>query len=220
MIFGNSRSKSNRKEQTMTKRKTKIRDWQDAINWYNDLHDDAGEAPFTGTAEWYWAYGSNLDHSQMANRCPAAKPFAPLYLDNGALVFRGIADVVTREGSQIAGGLWQITPACERALDTYEGVAGKLYSKEYLTLRIGKKTVKCLYYKMVRKGSSPLGVSPPWEGYLNGIIQGYKDFGLDLTLLNAALEHSWSNKNKTEAIKRRYINRKITGSLPRSLGVD
>jgi len=151
----------------------------------------------------YWCYGSNLNVAHMAHRCPKAKVVGPLILEDGALVFRGVADVVTREGSIIPGGLWRITPECEAKLDQYEGVAGRLYLKRYLELKVGKKREDCLFYQMAMRR----GVQPPSEGYFNTIVQGYKDFDLDLVYLNRALEESWNEKELTPHLRERYIKR-------------
>jgi hypothetical protein len=148
---------------------------------------------------FYWAYGSNLCEEAMLSRCPAARKVGPLYVPNGALVFRSCADVVSRQGWECPGGLWRITPECEEALDRYEGVEHGLYEKLYLTLgtKDGRRH-KCLYYKM-NEG----GIMPPPAYYLDTIVQGYRDFGLDLNHLEQALEHSWEQKNKTPYLRKR-----------------
>ena len=153
----------------------------------------------------YWAYGSNLNKRQMLGRCPAATPLGQLYLQ-GRLVFRVVADVVGSDDPNelVAGGLWRITPACEAALDNYEGVAHNLYVKKYLTLRIRGEKVRCLYYQMVDDG-----IAPPRDDYLNTIVQGYRDFGLDFETLDRAVQHSKNEKLKTPAIKARYARYNI-----------
>jgi len=148
---------------------------------------------------YYWAYGSNLCEDAMRSRCPAARKVGPLYVPNAALVFRSCADVVYREGWECPGGLWRITPACEEMLDRYEGVKHGLYDKHYLTLGIRGKKHKCLVYKMRERG-----IMPPAEAYLDVIVQGYKDFQLDLNHLDQALEYSWEKKNKTPYLRWRH----------------
>lgn len=154
-----------------------------------------------GTAPFYWAYGSNLNVAGMARRCPGAEQVGPLTLENGVLRFRHHADVCRKTGYVIQGGLWRITPACEAALDRYEG-AGKYYEKRYLTLRVQGAVAECLYYKMLGRG-----IMPPSEDYLDCIVEGYKDFGLDLELLEEAVVHSWGSKNKTPMVRARYRKR-------------
>jgi hypothetical protein len=170
--------------------------------------------PARATAPLYWAYGSNLNVRQMRVRCPRAEKFERLYMADGALVFRGVADVEGREGSTVAGGLWKITADCERALDTYEGVGAGFYVKRYVTLRVAGEVQECLFYKMRERG-----IFPPSEMYLASIAEGYEDFGLDVDLLKAAVEQSWSDKDKTPDMRRRY-RRKGQPSLARALRED
>lgn len=153
----------------------------------------------------YWAYGSNLCLEHMKHRCPRARPIRSMTVTNAALVFRHVADVITREDSFVQGGLWRITPECEAALDRYEGVASRMYRKCYLDVipTAKKKKEKCLYYEM----TATRGIYPPGQGYLNTIIQGYKDFGLDLEDLNLAVQESWGEKKPTEEIRARVLRR-------------
>jgi hypothetical protein len=165
----------------------------------------------TKPIRYYFAYGSNLNKEHMATRCPAAVAVAPLYLKFGRLVFRGVADVslTGKKRHVIAGGLWRITRACEVALDRYEGVGGGLYRKIYIRLEVDGREEDCLLYKMNSRG-----IMPPGEGYLEVVAAGYRDFGLDLAYLDEALQHSYGEKNKTEAERRR--RRRMTGSLART----
>lgn len=83
----------------------------------------------------YFAYGSNINLDQMAQRCPDAQVVGPVTLENYELLFRGnlrgagVATIAPREGSTVHGLLWNITPECERSLDYYEGYP-HLYGKE------------------------------------------------------------------------------------------
>lgn len=162
----------------------------------------------------YWAYGSNLNVRQMARRCPKAVKFGPMTVNDCALVFRGVADVTMREGSNTPGGLWTITTDCERALDQYEGVSSKMYLKRYfsLTLEDGKKYT-CLFYQMRAKD----GIMPPTAEYMGTIVQGYEDFGLEKASLQAALEESWHSKDITEQMLERSIRR---GAVPLAKGLE
>ena len=149
---------------------------------------------------YYWAYGSNLCHEAMASRCPAAKPDGPLIVPSARLVFRGVADVTYNEDFSVQGGLWKISEACERELDRYEGVASKFYLKRYLKIRIDGTIQRVLFYQMRRS----TGVMPPSEYYLQTIVKGYEDFGLDISCLDDALRHSWSDKEVDQGLRERY----------------
>ena len=88
----------------------------------------------------YFAYGSNINLKQMAYRCPDAHMVSPIILENYELLFRGntrgngVATIAPKEGGQVHGLLWRITPACEQSLDLYEGYP-RLYEKEQVTVR-------------------------------------------------------------------------------------
>ena len=62
----------------------------------------------------YFAYGSNLDLEQMAQRCPDAEIVGPVRLENYELRFRGsgFATVAPKKGSTVHGLVWKITPNC------------------------------------------------------------------------------------------------------------
>ena len=155
------------------------------------------------SAALYWAYGSNLNVRQMARRCPDARKVKSLPVYGAKMVFRGVADVqITDNPADVAlGGLWRITRRCEDALDRYEGVKSGLYTKEYFYIRDKSRHYhKVLYYKMASDG-----IFPPDEIYLNCIVQGYLDFGLDMTKLDAAVRHSWDDKNKTDDMRQRFL---------------
>ena len=156
-----------------------------------------------GPVKYYWAYGSNLNIDQMLARCPDAKALDPLYLNNAALVFRLYADVVGRKDSRIAGGLWKVTPDDIEALDRYEGVKSGFYRKLYFTLNYRGREEPCLFYKMTRRYQK--GVSPPSDAYLETIVKGFEDFGLERELLDSALQHAWNRKLKTPDVKSRWV---------------
>lgn len=107
------------------------------------------------------------------------------------------------------GGLWKITPDCERALDQYEGVSAGLYLKKYFKVRRSKHVYKCLFYQM----RSERGVVPPGQSYLDSIVQGYRDFDLDLDYLDVAIQESWGNKKMTDRLRDRQIRRGETNMV-------
>lgn len=173
-------------------------------------------SPAKPAGQLYWAYGSNLSIRQMAQRCPDAEMVGPLVVDDGALVFRGVADVVGRRGSRVAGGLWRITPRCERTLDHYEGVSKRLYMKRYLTIAIdGGEPEDVLFYQM----RTHRGVMPPTDAYLRTIADGYADFGLDVARLDQALSEAWQCKELTPTLRDRRRRQRQAGipSLARAV---
>ena len=118
----------------------------------------------------YVAYGSNLNLSQMARRCPNAKVVGCGVLKDYQLTFRRVATI------------WEITPTDERALDIYEGYPS-YYRKETVTVDMLKGKVEAMVYIM--NGGEP---QLPPDGYYKVIEQGYADVGLDSKYLLGALD--------------------------------
>jgi hypothetical protein len=158
----------------------------------------------------YFAYGSNLHLGQMSRRCPDAEPLGPLIMPDTQLVFRGVADVIRKDGAQCPGGIWRITKRCEAALDRYEGFNpdrpdSGMYRKEFVQVDgLPDGETEIMLYAM-----NSVGIYPPSEGYYDCIVQGYRDFGLDDAALRMALKHSHDAKHPS------HIERKRTRRMGR-----
>ena len=150
----------------------------------------------------YLAYGSNLNKSQMRYRCPGARPLGKLMLQDACLVFRGVADVMYQPGATVPVGVWRIDDYSERALDRYEGVSNGFYVKEYVELSNGQKA---LIYLMQAEG-----VMPPSEYYARALVEGYKDFGLPLSYLEAAIKQSWERKDPCPQTQARRAKQRVS----------
>lgn len=173
------------------------------------------KTPSLPPPSFYWAYGSNLSFHRMRQRCPMARPYSPLILDDGHLIFRGVADCVFTQGGKIAGGLYRVTPQCIQALDRYEGVSIGVYKKKYLRIKTKGKEHRVIYYQMTIPG-----IMPPSEIYLDQIVQGYRDFDLDDSLLDEAVRRSWDNKDLTAEMRTRYLRRgKPPLAMPSALSI-
>lgn len=148
----------------------------------------------------YFAYGSNLNKAHMRVRCPGARSLGRFKLKDHKLVFRGVADCIKSPGDVIPGAVWLITPECEESLDRYEGIAGGHYRKEYLTVKSGidgEDTM--MYYAM-----NSTGIYPPSAGYLETILQGYRDHKLKSAPLREAVDASWDDKHPSHLERQRY----------------
>jgi len=137
----------------------------------------------------YLAYGSNLNISQMAYRCPDAKPWGATILQDWKLTFWGgrgsaVATIVPCEGCFVPVALWSITAADEKALDVYEGWP-RMYRKEYLKLKWGGRYVKAMVYIMNHGAANP-----PSGNYFHTILNGYRDFDIDPEPLFNALSQT------------------------------
>ena len=130
----------------------------------------------------YFAYGSNLNHQQMKNRCSGAKYIKKYILKSYKLCFShktkhsiyGHANIVKNKKSKVYGALWNINKKDEKKLDWYEGVDYNYYQKEYFTLK-GKKVLVYIQKVYFLKKPNPT--------YLHTIIEGYKDCFLDIKKL-------------------------------------
>ena len=139
----------------------------------------------------YFAYGSNINLRQMAVRCPDAQVVAPAVLENYELLFRGndrdygVATIRPKEGCQVHGLLWKITPECERSLDLYEGYP-RLYEKQQITLytKSGQQVSAMVYVMTREKERMP---SMPTRGYFIGILEGFQQNGLPVKSLEKAI---------------------------------
>jgi len=151
----------------------------------------------------YFAYGSNLNKAQMKLRCPGAVPLTSLTLKDWQLVFRGVADVVPAAGSRVHGAVWKLTPDCERALDAYEGIGSGLYRRVYVPIEPfeidGEWHDDMLLYVM-----NSTGIFPPSRYYLHVIREGFRDFKLPQSSLDAAVEAAHDDKAPSHIERRRH----------------
>ncbi len=145
-----------------------------------------------------FAYASNLNRERMADRCPQAQALGPATLADHRLIFRHGADMEPHAGSLAVGVVWRLGPDDMVALDHYEGCPG-LYRKDYRLVHLASgDAVEAMFYRMNREG-----YAPPPEDYLAVIREGYRDFGLSLATLDAAVELSGRLKPAIAGLPRR-----------------
>ena len=137
----------------------------------------------------YFAYGSNLDLEQMAQRCPDAEIVGPVRLENYELRFRGsgFATVAPKKGSVVYGLLWKLTPNCEQSLDRYEGYP-HFYYKTELELPLAETGKKLTAFVYIMHEERKLGI--PTSAYIRTCVDGYRQFGFDLKHLRKAVDIS------------------------------
>lgn len=127
----------------------------------------------------YFAYGSNLDVTQMTRRCPDATDPRPASLaDHDWLINeRGVATVEPLDGSLVHGVLWQISDHDLAVLDSAEGVPVR-YRRDRMTVQTDDGPTDAWVYVDPR-------VEPgaPRPGYLERIIDGAVHHGLPLRWL-------------------------------------
>lgn len=108
-----------------------------------------------------------MNHDQMAFRCPTARFVQPFYLRGWSLAFGNHATVVPRRGAVTPGAIWHITDEDFHTLDSYEG-----YPVYYTRRRWRQDGAHFFFYEMNDISGTPS------TGYVQGIVQGYKDCGI------------------------------------------
>ncbi len=127
----------------------------------------------------YAAYGSNLDHARMLRRCPGAQPAGIAQLAGWRLAVNQYANILQRSETMVPLGLWRVTPRHVQALDAAEGVAVGCY--ERIRIRLPDGEAAWTYVERLHRPG------PPAAWYVGHLQQGYRDFGLDPSPLEAAL---------------------------------
>lgn len=128
----------------------------------------------------YFAYGANLNISNMRSRCPDAVAIQPFHLDGYRLAFAGPATILEDATGRVPGALWAISDQDEDALDRFEG-----YPTLYRKQSIQQDGLEFMVYVM--------NASAPWEpsaGYLETIEHGYDDWGLAQQDLDLAVQRT------------------------------
>lgn len=139
---------------------------------------------------YYVAYGNNLHLKDMKRRCPDACVVGSAILKNTMLVFRGTngeswLNVEPSENEHVPVGIWQIKPSDEASMDIYEAYPD-LYDKKMITVQLKDKTVKAMIYIM--NEGYPEAI--PSHTYLETCMEGYRDFGFDVDILQKAYDHT------------------------------
>ena len=145
----------------------------------------------------YFAYGSNLDLEQMAQRCPDAEIVGPVRLENYELRFRGsgFATVAPKKGSTVHGLVWKITPNCEQSLDRYEGYP-RHYMKETVTVKdAAGAEIPVMVYIMAEPYCRQPALPSPY--YYRVIQRGFEANGLPVESLQAAWDRTVDEAGST-----------------------
>lgn len=131
----------------------------------------------------YFAYGSNMASSQMADRCPGAVCRGVALLPGYRLAFdawsnrRGglVADVLPAPDSEVWGVLWQVTDDHAEALDRYEGVARGQYRRENVLVESPNgESLEAFAYVICNPGEE----GPTTDAYRALLLEGAREHGL------------------------------------------
>lgn len=138
----------------------------------------------------YIAYGSNLNLRQMAMRCPSSTLFGTGTLENYELQFKGsphsaFATITPQNGKSIPVAVWELHPKDEKVLDIYEGYPNH-YFKQNLPVTVNGHEISAMVYIMNPK----MDFGIPTQRYYNTVYEGYQNCGMDVSVLNRAVDDS------------------------------
>jgi cation transport regulator ChaC len=97
----------------------------------------------------YFAYGSNLDRAQMADRCPGSVLVSRASVEGWRFRInrRGFATIVPETAATVHGVVWRLSQPDVASLNRYEGVAVRLYVIETLEVLLeGGRRADALTY--------------------------------------------------------------------------
>lgn len=124
---------------------------------------------------YYFAYGSNMDLTQMDSRCPRnyERLEEKAVLEGWEFIIneRGVANIRRKENSEVYGLLFKITVRCRNCLDMHENYP-KTYDRPKLTIKFRGRDKKTLVYidkKHTQRGK-------PRIGYLEKIVRAAGKF--------------------------------------------
>jgi len=124
----------------------------------------------------YFAFASNMDVRQMAERCAGAECLGAASLADHRFRIgrRGYATVVPEPGATVHGVLWSLHPRDEAALDVYEGIRHGLYRKVTHPVRTaqGEERDALVYVA----GDPASGTAVP--GYMQKVVAAALHHGL------------------------------------------
>lgn len=129
---------------------------------------------------YYFAYGSNMNHAQMKQRCPGSVFIKRAFLSGHKFVYDGysstrngaVANIIETvdEENIVWGGLFEINEDNLSALDCYEGYP-KSYDRKNIEVKDddGKRYDAIVYFRTGKAEGKPS------QEYRNIVIQGAKD---------------------------------------------
>ena len=137
----------------------------------------------------YFAYGSNMNFTQMHYRCEGANYIGRARLDDWSYFINsnGYAGIEISSGSQVFGCLWLLDQNHLKALDNYEAVEEGFYTRIEV-LVFDEQSLSKKEAIVYLSNNREYGV--PTDTYQKGILQGAQQVGLPIGY--SELLESWS----------------------------
>ncbi|MFW6109487.1 MAG: gamma-glutamylcyclotransferase family protein [archaeon] len=133
---------------------------------------------------YHFGYGSNLNMAFLREYVPSAEFVMVAYLPNYEVQFRfwskkrqgGISSIIEKPGHLVHGVIYECDEEELKELDILESVPQGLYRREtFKVLGEDKEWYDADLYRVV----NPQGPFTPARGYVDLMISGAKDHGLD-----------------------------------------
>lgn len=141
---------------------------------------------------YYFAYGSNMSHRQMEERCKTGKFrfIGKAYLKGYRFVYEGyspyrkgaVANIVKSENDIVWGGVFEIEESCLKRLDEYEGYPSVYDRKKLKVTCEGREFEAWVYLRKPQKEGNPS------EDYRQIILEGAKDCDLPIDYVEKYLK--------------------------------
>jgi len=148
----------------------------------------------------YAAYGSNLMHHQIAERCPRVSLVAPGKLFRHRLDFARVATITSDENSEVPVGIYRLDAQDVASLDRREGL-GRAYDRYLVTpITDDGRAVRCFTY--IKRDNL---LQPPSEEYYSRLARGYHDWMFDDRRLRRArsrAQRAWENPKHRAEVER------------------
>lgn len=133
---------------------------------------------------YYFAYGSNLSTRFIRDYTPSAKPVMKAELANYQVEFRhysedlggGISSIIDTPGALVRGVIYDVPQSELEQLDILESVPEGLYRRDtFVVMGEDGRWHRADLYRV----STPGGPYPPSTSYVDFMIEGAREHGLD-----------------------------------------
>jgi len=130
----------------------------------------------------YFAYGSNMNSAQMADRCHGSRFIEKVFLKDFKFVYDGyskkrngaVGNIIEHKGDVVWGCLFEITEDDLKALDEYEGYHSNSYDRKEFKVQNEKgNTYFAISYFRIGKE-----IGKPSQEYRQIVVQGARNCGL------------------------------------------
>ena len=126
----------------------------------------------------YFAYGANMNHAHMKERCPGGRFLRSVILQGNRFVYDGysearqgaVANIVVSESEAVRGGLFEITESDKLALDAFED-----YPKSYDRKAVAVRDHEGTSYEAWAYFRTGRALGQPHPDYEKIVLQGAKD---------------------------------------------